>query len=60
MSKRRTERRARIQDRVRNLATAAVDRAEATRVVGGQTQQPQGIQKPAPRQLELEDLLISH
>ena len=60
MSKRKTERRARIQDRVRNLATAAVDRAEATRVVGGLAQQPQTtIQKPAPQQLTLYNTMVS-
>jgi len=60
MSKRQTERRARTQHRVRNLATAAVDRAEATRVLGGLTPQPQTtIQKPAPQQLALENCMIS-
>ena len=47
MSKRKTERRARTQDRVRNLAIAPVGGDEAVRIVGGETKQP-APNKPAP------------
>jgi hypothetical protein len=39
MGQQRTKRRERTRSRVRNLASTAVDHAEATRVVGGEAKQ---------------------
>jgi len=63
MSKRKTERRALTQDRVRNLAIAPVGGAEAVQVVGGETKQPEP-KKPAPTPvpyltITLENTMIS-
>ena len=62
MSKRKTERRARTQDRVRNLAIAPVG-DEAVRIVGGETKQPapkKPASAPAPYlTITLENTMIS-
>jgi hypothetical protein len=62
MGKRKTERRARTQDRVRNLDTAAVEPREAMRVVGGETNQVAAKpSKPDPyMRLTLENTMISN
>jgi hypothetical protein len=59
MDKRRAQRRQQVANKVGDLSTAALGRAGAAKVVGGDAKKPAPAPRPAYLQLTLENTMIS-